>query len=116
MRISDWSSDVCSSDLSFMSFRRSLLPVLLLTLLAACAAQGQATDCADGAFPMARLELYFGPQRPGGAPVTEPEWAAFPDGEVASRLPDGLPVLEARKSVVEGKRVSVCVDLGGRRT
>src|SRR3546814_15699517 len=78
MRISDWSSDVCSSDL------------LLLTLLAACAAQGQATDCADGAFPMARLELYFGTQRPGGAPVTETEWAAFPDEEVRPRFPDSL--------------------------
>src|SRR3546814_1863343 len=68
-----------------MSFRRSLLPVLLLTLLAACAAQGQATDCADGAFPMARLELYFGTQRPGGAPVTATEWAAFLDEEVTPR-------------------------------
>ncbi|HEY9538684.1 MAG TPA: DUF3574 domain-containing protein [Kiloniellaceae bacterium] len=77
-----------------MSFRRSLLPVLLLTLLAACAAQGQATDCADGAFPMARLELYFGTQRPGGAPVTETEWAAFLDEEVTPRFPDGLTVLE----------------------
>ena len=50
--------------------------------------------CAEGAFPMARLELYFGTQRPGGAPVTEAEWAAFLDEEVTPRFPDGLTVLE----------------------
>jgi len=49
--------------------------------------------CAEGAFPMARLELYFGTQRPGGAPVTEAEWAAFLDEEVTPRFPDGLTVL-----------------------
>jgi hypothetical protein len=49
--------------------------------------------CAEGAFPMARLELYFGTQRPGGTPVTEAEWAAFLDEEVTPRFPDGLTVL-----------------------
>src|SRR3546814_16065208 len=77
-----------------MSVRRSLLPVRLRTLLGACGAQGQATDCRDGAFPMARLELYFGTQRPGGAPVTAAEWAGFLDEEVTPRFPDGLTVLE----------------------
>jgi len=49
--------------------------------------------CAEGAFPLARLELYFGTQKPGGAPVTEAEWAAFLDEEVTPRFPDGLTVL-----------------------
>jgi hypothetical protein len=43
---------------------------------------------------MARLELYFGTQRPGGAPVTDAEWAAFLDEEVTPRFPDGLTVLK----------------------
>jgi hypothetical protein len=50
--------------------------------------------CSGEAFPMARLELYFGTQRPGGAPVTDAEWAAFLDEEVTPRFPDGLTVLK----------------------
>jgi len=50
--------------------------------------------CREGAYAMARLELYFGTQRPGGAPVTEAEWAGFLDEEVTPRFPDGLTVLE----------------------
>jgi hypothetical protein len=49
--------------------------------------------CAEGAFPMARLELYFGTQKPGGAPVTDAEWGAFLNEEVTPRFPDGLTVL-----------------------
>lgn len=77
-----------------MSLRRTFVPVVLLALLAACTAQGRSQDCGEGAFPMARLELYFGTQRPGGAPVTDAEWAAFLDEEVTPRFPDGLTVLE----------------------
>src|SRR3546814_12425747 len=40
MRISDWSSDVCSSDLSFVA-----IPALALS---ACAAAGQQTPLPDG--------------------------------------------------------------------
>lgn len=83
-----------------MSPRRTFAPVLLAVTLAACTAAfevgpGAAADCAAGAFPMARLELYFGTQRPGGAPVTEAEWTAFLDEEVTPRFPDGLTVLTA---------------------
>jgi Protein of unknown function (DUF3574) len=56
-------------------------------------AQTAAAACAEGAYAMARLELYFGTQRPGGAPVTEAEWAGFLDEEVTPRFPDGLTVL-----------------------
>ena len=42
---------------------------------------------------MSRLELYFGTQKPGGAPVTEAEWNAFMEEEVTPRFPDGLTVL-----------------------
>jgi len=51
------------------------------------------TACAGESFPMARLELYFGTQKPGGAPVTGAEWGAFLNEEVTPRFPDGLTVL-----------------------
>jgi hypothetical protein len=81
-----------------MSPRRAFALVLLaVTLAAGTTTVGSgpavAADCAAGAFPMARLELYFGTQRPGGAPVTDAEWAAFLDEEVTPRFPDGLTVL-----------------------
>src|SRR3546814_15123719 len=82
MRISDWSSDVCSSDLA----RR-----------AAAAAQARLRD---------RFARYFPPaaaQARGGA------LARRADRRTAGRA--GAD----RKSVVEGKSVSVRVDLGGRR-
>jgi hypothetical protein len=78
-----------------MPLCRSFLSVLLLALLAACATPaGSQAGCAEGAYPMARLELYFGTQRPGGAPVTDAEWSAFLDEEVTPRFPDGLTVLQ----------------------
>ncbi|MGF1630907.1 MAG: DUF3574 domain-containing protein [Kiloniellaceae bacterium] len=75
-------------------FALSLL-ALALVLPAAGATLPLAAQpaCAEGAFAMARLELYFGTQRPGGAPVTDAEWAAFLDEEVTPRFPDGLTVL-----------------------
>ncbi len=70
------------------------LAAAVLTLsLVLPVAPARALDCAEGAFPMARLELYFGTQKPGGAPVTEAEWAAFLNEEVTPRFPDGLTVL-----------------------
>src|SRR3546814_12299195 len=76
MRISDWSSDVCSSDLLLTQLRASDFHVFTrLEVEQVCAAAG---------------------------------WTVRSDGAVA------LPGTD-RKSVVEGKRVSVRVDLGGRR-
>ncbi len=72
---------------------RLLFPSILAVSLALPLSPAQALDCKEGAFPMARLELYFGTQRPGGAPVTSAEWAAFLDEEVTPRFPDGLTVL-----------------------
>ena len=70
-----------------------VLSLALAAALAPAPLLAQAA-CRDGAFAMARLELYFGTQRPGGAPVTEAEWAAFLDEEVTPRFPDGLTVLQ----------------------
>jgi hypothetical protein len=76
-----------------MPLRLFALAGAIAWLLAAAPAAAQTASCAEGAYAMARLELYFGTQKPGGAPVTEAEWAAFLDEEVTPRFPDGLTVL-----------------------
>src|SRR3546814_17777269 len=87
MRISDWSSDVCSSDLRFLA-------VLLL-------------DVVDDAFAvvLAKVDIEVGHGYPLGIQK------ALEQQVVA----EGIQVGKDRKSVVEGKRVSVRVDNGGRR-
>src|SRR3546814_18285990 len=92
MRISDWSSDVCSSDLHQEA---AALDVELVELRAEVHARG-AVDAPDrGAGPL------------GGKRVEPVEGlAGFRGAE------SGLE----RKSVVEGKSVSVRVDFGGRGT
>src|SRR3546814_14189003 len=101
MRISDWSSDVCSSDLLH-------LDVLL----------GQLVDEArgDGGGPGAVHAPVGGEgdddalARAGEADISEPALLsqAAPPGPVAGALVGE----QDRKSVVEGKRVSVRVGLG----
>src|SRR3546814_18221796 len=93
MRISDWSSDVCSSDLLLLA---ALQHDQRLALLVAQVLRVDLEMLDDGAQP-------------------EPQFVhvvfVVPDDD-ASLAPD----LESdRKSVVSGKSVSVRVDLGGRR-
>src|SRR3546814_11915166 len=89
MRISDWSSDVCSSDLVEWleaHFRAQVFPIVT----------PQALDPAHP-FP-------FIPNRGSGVMFD------------LVRLSDSEPVRELdRKSVVKGKSVSGRVDIGGRR-
>src|SRR3546814_18840301 len=82
MRISDWSSDVCSSDLGV--YRRLFAGLGLLDHIVHHAFHHGGEAAALGA---------------GGGSQ------AF-----------ALAHVQNRKSVVEGKRVSVRVDIGGRRT
>src|SRR3546814_15876720 len=92
MRISDWSSDVCSSDLLLAMLRRHFdADRLMATGLAVL------LRLPDGAsdLAVAREMLAF-----GMFPAPLSAWYAS---------------ARDRKSVVEGKRVSVRVDLGGRR-
>src|SRR3546814_20355155 len=126
MRISDWSSDVCSSDLA-----------------AAVVASDRESNQRDlfeaierGDFPKWKLYIQVMPETDaekvpyhpfdltkvwpkGDYPLIEvgefelnknPE-NSFADVEQAAFAPGNLD----RKSVVSGKRVSVSVDLGGRR-
>src|SRR3546814_12521410 len=106
MRISDWSSDVCSSD-------------LLCDLAQNASALASCTLRVGG-----RRQLREGARRV--AQSYHPRWARIPQtcspsGNVvrkASEIP-GPTILtkpEDRKSVVEGKSVSDRVDIGGRRS
>src|SRR3546814_19106234 len=90
MRISDWSSDVCSSDLS-----RCALALRVRMLF------GRLKSKASMAAFLVLGGLALAPQL---ASAAAGGWAE----EEQARLRD-------RKSVVEGKSVSVRVDLGGRR-
>src|SRR3546814_11481678 len=93
MRISDWSSDVCSSDLSTGGRKRKA-----------------------GGWPAAKPPSgasgrnWNNDMGPKGADWKKP--AIRPPGAMNARSRRGRA---ERKSVVEGKRVSVRVDLGGRR-
>src|SRR3546814_13502246 len=102
MRISDWSSDVCSSDLGLQGHedRRFAQP----------AAQPDANDTEDPT------------QQERQAPGVVEDLRRGEDlrqrrgGQGAKQIAEGQASLEEdRKSVVSGKSVSVRVDLGGRR-
>src|SRR3546814_12475326 len=124
MRISDWSSDVCSSDLTLVSAARTR--------------SGQAglrtpnSECRF-AYP-SKIELFFllGLEASGAylASSSSPRFVppgadnrnkrnASPDevgGALAGHSKARWQAWELdRKSVVEGKRVSVRLELGGRR-
>src|SRR3546814_5112315 len=84
MRISDWSSDVCSSDLAIARSQNRLVE-----------------NGPSGASTSSRGDNIWMPVKTNGA----------------TRLRPRRPVIRPsadRKSVVEGKSVSVRVDLGGR--
>src|SRR3546814_12021311 len=93
MRISDWSSDVCSSDLL---------------------AGAQAQVVAD---PLRRAVALVGVALVFGVEFVEIELAGVVHqlGYVQSDVGATATQAADRKSVVSGKRVSVRVDLGGRR-
>src|SRR3546814_12498652 len=99
MRISDWSSDVCSSDLVvFARLRHGLsTPV---------------SHCHNACFRVERvaailiLELILQDNLSVGVQLVERNTGRFLCGQIQPG---------DRKSVVEGKSVSARVDLGGRR-
>src|SRR3546814_16121186 len=101
MRISDWSSDVCSSDLA----REGVEP--------ARQRQREHRRDADPRIGVARVGIGLHQRRRGGHP-----YLGLPALRDIARIGPDRPALEAeldRKSVVEGKSVSVRVDLGGSR-
>src|SRR3546814_11770408 len=133
MRISDWSSDVCSSDLADQNERAAAIARLGLDkplweqflVFVSNAVQGDlgrsfvySTDALGlilSKLP-ATLELAF-------LALVIAIFLGVPLGMLAGLKPDSIvgktimggSLLGARKSVVSGKSVSVRVDLGGRR-
>src|SRR3546814_20924507 len=111
MRISDWSSDVCSSDLGSRRFQwKRYAPAILTAFL-----------------PMLlSLVIYFTYEEKGSpvhVVVVQPNMDPYGEKYDGLYEQDQLRQLitlsdslgQDRKSVVSGKRVSVRVDLGGLR-
>src|SRR3546814_18576639 len=98
MRISDWSSDVCSSDLPDRGHRGTFSGAMSTTI------------CRVRSMACRKRGLLRG--RRVAAPQESAERHQRRDA-VAEDLEGGEQ--RDRKSVVKGKRVSVRVDLGGRR-
>src|SRR3546814_17373798 len=98
MRISDWSSDVCSSDLSVSSkaFGCATASTIGSTVSTVASTTSTTTPVTVGT-------------RPDGPSVLSTT-ASTTGGRTASTIGN-----TDRKSVVEGKSVSDRVDLGGRR-
>src|SRR3546814_16280053 len=99
MRISDWSSDVCSSDLGFLGGR----------------------DLEDLGAQVRQVDHVAGPgglvaRAVAGVLERHPAVPGLRQRAHHPRVQFARPARLDRKSVVEGKRVSVSVDLGGRRT
>src|SRR3546814_6110635 len=109
MRISDWSSDVCSSDLLDQAQAGQTIIVVVTAQDYRSGRSPRApfgVEAVDRAGDHVRL-VYFG--RTSGLARK-----LFPLGE-ARRVSGRLDLYGDRKSVVEGKSVSVSVDIGGRR-
>src|SRR3546814_16444456 len=116
MRISDWSSDVCSSDLGGL--------VALSGTLAPKGAILKRAAATPGLFEREGRAVVFTSLEDLSRRIDDPDLDVTPDdflvlqnaGPLAAGMPEAgyLPIPD-RKSVVEGKSVSVSVDLGGRR-
>src|SRR3546814_14983941 len=100
MRISDWSSDVCSSDLGFDSIANQAAKLRYMTA-------GQLK------LPL----VYLASTGAGRSSGAQPSDAPYPGVMNLDGIKVVIPSTPAEhpKSVVEGKSVSVSVDLGGRR-
>src|SRR3546814_15987145 len=124
MRISDWSSDVCSSDLhgDVEFHQRDSAPLQLgAPIKLPC---GRAASSKDATIVTSRHPM------PGRRPCPQRNHCRRPPGCLAGRLPTeswtagaaesrvvaGRDWTAARKSVEEGKGVAVRGDVGGRRT
>src|SRR3546814_19014229 len=105
MRISDWSSDVCSSDLRrWLELspheRAQCFPSKPLWQRALIVAAGPAIHFLFAIVVLAGFAMVSGQNVPP---------------PVVNKLFPGAAAEQDRKSVVQGKSVSVRVDLGGRR-
>src|SRR3546814_13726626 len=121
MRISDWSSDVCSSDLSQVmpnplqrqgAFAADVQPGdPLLQEPQRTAGVKVVVGVGINSMPQAHQPAALGVA--GGQLGRHAE--GFKHGEIERRTPRKLRLQAARKSVGKGKSVSVSVGIGGRR-
>src|SRR3546814_11034060 len=118
MRISDWSSDVCSSDLSHSHRLRLPDGAGALAGGARCGAVSAVLHPGPDDLPLGQHGIRRRLVDPGRAQQSQPLAAAGlpPEDRVAGQRGAAAPAGRVdRKSVVWGKSVSVRVDLGGRR-
>src|SRR3546814_6069222 len=95
MRISDWSSDVCSSDLVCLTFKEM---------------------CGTGKSQISFAEVPLSRATEYAAEDAEVAWRLWTLLKLRLPIEGGTRISEIdRKSVLSGKRVSVRVDFGGRR-
>src|SRR3546814_18975243 len=120
MRISDWSSDVCSSDLSRCASWSCRLSVCVLTTTrslfrTACSSAGT-RYAIDFPVPVPASTARCPPCPNCSTTARAIVTCEGRDSYVGSRSGRSSALLNTdRKSDVEGKRVSVLVDLGGCR-
>src|SRR3546814_17271440 len=116
MRISDWSSDVCSSDLRFGADPRQFRNVIvksgtdgrLVRLEDVARVELGGKDYNSRSYLDGQTAVAMGVfQRPGTTALETSE-------QVMAKMKELSKDLD-RKSVVKGKSVAVRVDLGGRR-
>src|SRR3546814_18357219 len=126
MRISDWSSDVCSSDLHGPCFRRRRSARERAARPVRRRRGGACADKAGGGQPLVAVGandagkgcLRLLPVRASGGPLPASacrQWGAQLCGTCRSGRAGGRGPHQDRKSVVSGKGGAVRVNLGGRR-
>src|SRR3546814_15733063 len=105
MRISDWSSNVCSSDLQIGD--ASAPPIKL--------ANSRTALCASRSSTAAAKKTKSEVNEPKAKLLRNCTPSSSIRGRKDSEEPSSCRQTQARKSSVEGKRVTVRVDVGGRR-
>src|SRR3546814_15867799 len=110
MRISDWSSDVCSSDLALDD-----------TITLTPTPGHSPCHCCVNIHSKGQRAVVTGDMMHHAIQCREPDWSVKPDWDPAEGARSRRRFLSSvagteRKSVGSGKGVSVRVDLGGRRT
>src|SRR3546814_19604022 len=109
MRISDWSSDVCSSDLSGAAVNAGFIVSVLLHRLPGPRVSGAHPILPDNRNAASFFSSIYRPAK------ANPHGSYRQDCQMPVRHLAPVHCEVDRNSVVEGKSVSVRVDLGGRR-
>ena len=79
-----------------MPLRRSLVALALLACTCACTSPG-----------LLKTELIFGLSKPSGDLVTDAQWLAFVDSNIAPRFPVGFTVVDALGHYLSHDKVPV---------